>query len=68
MKCFISAFDVDYQNIEYIDQLTFTFGNEFLFFATVKSFYNEFNRGRRSLVRKSRQGCQTIEAVQKLMM
>lgn len=49
--------DMDYQDgIDRIDQLDSPFGDETLSFATVKHLDNEFNRGRRLFVDKSRKG------------
>ncbi|KYQ48359.1 Histone-lysine N-methyltransferase SETMAR [Trachymyrmex zeteki] len=60
---------------ECIDQFTSTFGDKAPSFATVKRWYNEFNRGRRSLTDESREGrpksvvvSENIDAVQKLIM
>ena len=60
---------------ECIDQLTSTFGDKAPSFATVKRWYNEFNRGRCSLTDESREGhpksvvmSENIDAVQKLIM
>ena len=60
---------------ECIDQLIFTFGDEAPSYAIVKSWYNEFNRGRHSLTdefRKDRPKSviqpEKINAVLKLMM
>ena len=60
---------------EYIDQLISTCGDKFPFYATVKRWYNEFNRGRHSLTDqfhkdrpKSVVGTENINAVQILIM
>ncbi|KYQ51169.1 Histone-lysine N-methyltransferase SETMAR [Trachymyrmex zeteki] len=60
---------------ECIDQLTSTFGDKAPSFATVKRWYNKFNRGRRSLTDESHEGrsksvvvSENIDAVQKLIM
>ena len=57
---------------EFIDQLIYTFGDEVLSYATVKRWYNEFNRGRHSLTDefckdhpKSVVGAGNIRVVQK---
>ena len=58
-----------------IDQLTSTFVNEAPFYATMKRWYNEFNRGCHSLTDEFRKGRQksvvepeNINTVQKLIM
>ena len=58
-----------------IDKLISTFGDEAPSHATVKRWYNEFNRGRHSLTNEFRQdrpksvvGPENINAVQKLIM
>ena len=58
-----------------IDQLISTFGDEAPSYATVKRWYNEFNRGRHSLTDEFRKGrpksvveTENINVVQKLIM
>lgn len=60
---------------ECIDQLICTFGHEAPWFASVKSWYNEFHRHCRSLTDESREGHsksvvvpENIEAVRKLIL
>lgn len=60
---------------ECIDQLTSTFGDEAPSLATVKRWYNEFNRGRSSLRDESREGRpksvvvpENIDAVRELIL
>ena len=60
---------------ECIDQLISTFGDEAPSYASVKRWYNEFNRGRHLLIEefckgrpKSVVGPENINAVQKLIM
>ena len=60
---------------ECTDQLTSTFGDEAPSFATVKRWYNEFNRGRHSLTDEIREGRpksvvvqENIDAVQNLIL
>ena len=58
-----------------MDQLVSTFGNEAPSYATVKRWYNEFNRGHHSLTNEFRKdrlksvfGPENINVVQKLIM
>ena len=66
---------MDYQDKSLIDKLISSFGDKAQSYATVKHWYNEFNRGRHSFsdeFRKDRPktvvGPENINALQKLIM
>ena len=53
---------------ECIDQLISSFDDEASFYATVKRWYNEFNRGHHSLTDEFRKGCPKSVAGPKTLM